>query len=56
MSKKIRVELTQEMWMLLSTDCIAEAIRVSSGFAESQMKPTVTTPGDDFNDRLIRAT
>jgi len=41
--------------MLQSTDFIADAISVSSGVAESQIIPIVTTSGEDFSDRFIRA-
>ena len=50
------MKLTQDICKLQSTAFIADTIRVSSGFAESQIIPTVTTSGEDFSDRFIRAT
>ena len=47
--------LTQDICKLQSTDCIADVTRVSSGRAESQISPIVTTSGEDFSDRFIRA-
>lgn len=41
--------------MLQSTDCITDVTRLSSGLAESQISPIVTTSGDDFSDRFMCA-
>jgi len=51
----VNEEHTQAICMLQSTDFIADAIIVWSGVAESQIIPIVTTSGEDFSDRFIRA-
>jgi len=47
--------LTVDICMLQSTVCITDVTRLTSGFAESQIIPIVTTSGEDFSDRFIRA-